>query len=201
MGGGSSKPKNYNVTVNVYDLASNDLNGALSSIIGGGLHHSGIQINNIEYAFGGGSGNSTGVWKQQPQRIPSNSSNVSANGKVPPTFSRSHELGQVTMTKHQMQELFQTLSTEYPCSRYDLISCNCNHFTADACRRLGLHAPDYLNKVANTGEKIMNFGLGMLSAFGSMLEEQNTHGRNGNGSVGGSNSNAGGPEFQIVEGH
>ena len=100
-----------------------------------------------------------------------------------------------------MQELFQTLSTEYPCSRYDLISCNCNHFTADACRRLGLQAPDYLNKVANTGEKIMNFGLGMLSAFGSMLEEQNKQGRNGNGSVGGSNSNAGGPEFQIVEGH
>lgn len=198
MGGGTSKPKKYNVTVNVYDLASNDLNGALSSIVGGGLHHSGIQINNTEYAFGGGSGNSTGVWKQQPQRIPSN--NVSANGNVP-SCSRSHDLGQVTMTKRQMQELFQTLSTEYPCSRYDLISCNCNHFTADACRRLGLQAPDYLNKVANTGEKIMNFGLGMLSAFGSMLEEQNKQGRNGNGSVGGSNSNAGGPEFQIVEGH
>ena len=41
MGGGSSKPKPFTITVNVYDLANNQTNNLISSVLG--------KISNIEY--------------------------------------------------------------------------------------------------------------------------------------------------------
>jgi hypothetical protein len=195
MGGGNSKPRVFNITINVYDLTSNELNGAITSIIGGGIHHSGIQINSTEYAFGGG-GSGTGVWEQRPREIPENFGGES--GSVP-SFSRSHEIGTVTMTKKQLKGLLSNLRKEYPSSRYHLLNCNCNHFTADVCKRLGLTAPEYLNKAANVGSSIMNFGMGLMNAFGNMLEEQQHRNNNGNRLNGESSNNNGGPDIQIVD--
>lgn len=166
-------------------------------ISGGGLHHSGIQIGNTEYAFGGGSQNGAGVWHQKPRLIPTN---LADEGKVP-MYSRSHEIGICKISPKQLKSLVQQLQQEYPTSRYSLLKCNCNHFTRDVCHRLGFPAPelDYLNKAANAGESIMNFGIGLLNAFGSAMESSN----NEQSIVGNSNratrSSSSGPDIEIVE--
>jgi len=167
MGGGSSRPVRLKIIVNVYDLAGGDLNNILTSAVGGGLHHSGVQIGKKEFAFGGGGSSGTGVWTQEPRILPKTGSQEKA------PFSRSHEIGEVLLSKKDLKKLLSELQRDYPLSRYDLMTCNCNHFTHDVCQRLGLQAPEYLNKMANTGESIVNFGLGLLSAFGNMLEAEN----------------------------
>ena len=205
MGGGSSKPKRFKVSVNVYDLASDSTNQFVSTFLGGGLHHSGIQIQNTEYAFGGG-GSGSGVWSQRPREIPQN---LADKGNVP-KFSRVHELGVVSISIRDLNKLLASLRSEYPSSRYSLLQCNWNHFTKDVCTRLGLDAPelDYLNKAANAGSSILQFGLGLMSAMSNMLE-QNNHLLN-NGSVNGNSNqhgntassttiNSTGPDIQIVE--
>ena len=42
----------------------------LSSLTGGGLYHSGIEFEGVEYAFGGGLGGGSGVWRQPPRTLP-----------------------------------------------------------------------------------------------------------------------------------
>ena len=190
MGGGSSKLRLLKVTVNVYDLTEDKLNTVISSVIGGGIHHSGVQIDNIEYAFGGGSSTGTGVWTQQPQRIPEKSFGGADTNNVP-VCARQHDIGSVNISKKQLTQLLNQLRKEYPSSRYNLLTCNCNHFTADLCQRLGLQAPDYLNKAAETGAAIVSFGLGLMNVFGSMLEPPANEER--------AKEERREPEFQILE--
>ena len=71
VGASNEPPKRRRVYISVYtlfgDLTSNAL---LLSLTGGGLYHSGIEIEGVEYAFGGGPGGGSGVWRQPPRALP-----------------------------------------------------------------------------------------------------------------------------------
>ena len=73
--GASDKPPptRWRVYVSVYILLGDSTSDAvLSSLTGGGLYHSGIEIEGVEYAFGGGPGGGSGVWRQKPRTLPPN---------------------------------------------------------------------------------------------------------------------------------
>ena len=57
------------VYVSVYILVGDSTSDALLlSLTGGGLYHSGIEIEGVEYAFGGGPNIGSGIWRQAPRR-------------------------------------------------------------------------------------------------------------------------------------
>ena len=72
MGAAGAKPAQFPVRLNVYNLAGGNVSDAiLSAVAGGGLYHTGLEIDGVEYAFGGGNGKGSGVWAQQPHKLPS----------------------------------------------------------------------------------------------------------------------------------
>lgn len=71
VGASNEPPKRRRVYVSVYTLLGGLTSDALlSSLTGGGLYHSGIEIEGVEYAFGGGPGGGSGVWRQPPRALP-----------------------------------------------------------------------------------------------------------------------------------
>ena len=72
MGASGTKPAQFPVKLNVYNLAGGNMSDAIiSAVAGGGLYHTGLEIDGVEYAFGGGNGKGSGVWAQQPHKLPS----------------------------------------------------------------------------------------------------------------------------------
>jgi len=43
----------YEVILNVYDLASDSLGKTIFSMVGLGFYHTGVEINGVEYTYGG----------------------------------------------------------------------------------------------------------------------------------------------------
>ena len=69
VGALNEQSKRRHIYVSVYILIGGSASDALLSILtGGGLYHSGIEIEGIEYAFGGGPDNGSGIWRQLPRR-------------------------------------------------------------------------------------------------------------------------------------
>ena len=62
--------RTWRVRISVYLLVGNGGSDALLSAIGAGLYHSGVEIEGVEYAYGGGGGSGTGVWAQKPRIVP-----------------------------------------------------------------------------------------------------------------------------------
>ena len=58
----------HSVFVNVYGLRDSSLCNKVCNPVGFGIHHSALQINNKEYAFGGDSASSdSGIYKTRPR--------------------------------------------------------------------------------------------------------------------------------------
>ena len=53
----------YEVILNVYDLSPNSTSKSIMSVFGIGFYHSGVEINGVEYTYGGNfTHNGTGVY-------------------------------------------------------------------------------------------------------------------------------------------
>lgn len=65
IGGGS---QSHEIILNVYDLTpSSSLSKTFLGILGVGFYHSGIEINGVEYTYGGNfTHNGTGMYTQAP---------------------------------------------------------------------------------------------------------------------------------------
>ncbi|KAJ8060939.1 hypothetical protein OCU04_010019 [Sclerotinia nivalis] len=130
------------IVIHVYDLLPA---GKLSSILwsfGTSLLHSGIVINGKEYAFGGhDKKGQTGVFWQTPRLEPPGGT-FRCEIVQGLTFSPQAEIDAVIM---EASEIFQGTS-------YNLLTRNCNHFTAWMCERLtGQSGPAWLNRAASIG--------------------------------------------------
>ena len=79
VGANNEQSKRRHVYVSVYILLGGSTSDALlSSLTGGGLYHSGIEIEGFEYAFGGGRGGGSGVCCHLPRALPPGFRNVSS---------------------------------------------------------------------------------------------------------------------------
>jgi hypothetical protein len=57
----------FEIILNVYDLSPDSMTKTLLSTLGFGFYHTGVEINGIEYVYGGNfSHNGTGVYNQIP---------------------------------------------------------------------------------------------------------------------------------------
>lgn len=119
--------------------------GKIASVlwaVGAALLHSGVVINDKEYAYGGhDKPGVTGVYWTKP-------------GTVPPggTFRCEILHGFTLATDAEIEETIRTTSDEFTGPAHNLLTNNCNHFTSTLCKRLtGTPGPNWLNRAASIG--------------------------------------------------
>ncbi|XXG64616.1 hypothetical protein AAC387_Pa05g2520 [Persea americana] len=125
------------VYLNVYDISS--INGC-TSVIGLGMYHSGIQVHDVEYAFGAHESESSGIFECEPRKCPGF------------TFKKSILIGWTIKGPKDVWGFMEDMAEEYKGNTYHLITRNCNHFCKDACMRLtGNRIPSWVNRLAKIG--------------------------------------------------
>ena len=105
----------------------------------------------MEYAFGSASQqNNGGVYTQIPKQVPS--------GGAPgaPMWSKTIEIGTVEMNISDWKSKLSLGRAAFPGTRYDLLDCNCNHFSDSFLKTLNpeWELPSYLNRGAKVGSSI-----------------------------------------------
>ncbi|MCJ1271615.1 hypothetical protein MMC22_011517 [Lobaria immixta] len=151
------------ILVNVYDLLPVCANpvpkkkidkanrirqpGKLSSVLwflGSSLLHTGVVIKSLnrEYAFGGHDRRGmSGVYWTQP-------------GQEPPggTFRCELLQGFTFRPDHEIESIIKQVSQNFQGTSYNLLTCNCNHFTSYLCEKLtNRKPPAWLNRAATIG--------------------------------------------------
>ncbi|KAJ1299238.1 hypothetical protein BS78_01G516700 [Paspalum vaginatum] len=130
-------PPSAAVYLNIYDISP--LNHYLYWF-GLGIFHSGIEVHGMEYGFGAHEYPTSGVFQVEPKSCP---------GFI---FRRSVCVGTTDMSRSQVRTCIEDLAEEYHGDTYHLIIKNCNHFTADVCKRLtGKPVPGWVNRLARLG--------------------------------------------------
>ena len=122
------------IRLNVYDFVKHDtMPGAVMSMAGVGIHHSGLQIGETEYTY-----NNAGIRRMAVLRMP---------------FCRLNEslaLGKYYGEDEDIEATLEALALEFPPGSYDVLKRNCNHFSeALAQRLLGTSIPAWVNRSAN----------------------------------------------------
>lgn len=94
----------------------------------------------MEYGFGAHEYPTSGVFQVEPKSCP---------GFI---FRRSVCVGTTHMSCSQVHTSIEDLAEDYHGDTYHLIVKNCNHFTADVCKRLtGKPVPGWVNRLARLG--------------------------------------------------
>ena len=175
MGASGTKPAQFPVKLNVYNLAGGNMSDAIiSAVAGGGLYHTGLEIDGVEYAFGGGHGKGSGVWAQQPHKLPACFGGA--------TFKEAVNMGVTEpLTRKDLHVIMHQMAREWRMSQYNMLTRNCHHFTTALCARLGITAepPEWINQLADKGASI-GVSLGIINApaharrlSGSLSREHN----------------------------
>jgi len=122
------------IYINIYDL--HGLNYYLHPF-GVGAYHTGIQLFDVEFAFGAHDNSNTGVYESEPKQ------SCSAQ------FRASVYLGTTKLSIDEILDAIEELKIEYAGCTYNLFNKNCNHFSNDLCKRLLANGiPKYLNRLA-----------------------------------------------------
>ncbi|CAK7210496.1 hypothetical protein SCUCBS95973_000803 [Sporothrix curviconia] len=130
------------VIINVYDLLTPGRWSTMLWHMGTSLLHSGVVINGKEYAYGGHDRRGvTGVYWTKPHTEPPGG-----------TFRCEILQGFTLATPEEIDSIIRSASEEFHGPAYNLLTKNCNHFTAYLCRKLtGLPGPAWLNRAASIG--------------------------------------------------
>ncbi len=106
--------------------------------LGLGIHHSGVEVHGVEYAFGGHDFDAPGVFATAPRAAP---------GTL--AFREAVRIGTTPLSPAQVQRVVRAMGSEYKGNSYHLLERNCNQFSDDLCRRLtGAPAPAWVNRLA-----------------------------------------------------
>ncbi|KAL9250954.1 DeSI-like protein [Drosera capensis] len=125
------------VYLNVYDIYS--FNG-YTYWLGLGVHHSGVQVYGVEYAYGAHQYPTSGIFEGDPKHCEGF------------TFRRGILIGWTEMRAGQVRKVMEELAERYRGNDYHLIIKNCNHFCNDFCIRLtGNPIPGWVNRLARIG--------------------------------------------------
>ncbi|KAK1081537.1 hypothetical protein LTR33_004606 [Friedmanniomyces endolithicus] len=130
------------ITINVYDLLPPGRLSSLLWTLGSSLLHSGLQIADREYAFGGHSRpKTTGVYFTAPRFEPPGV-----------TFRCGIPQGTTQRSPAEIEGVVREVSEAFLGEKYNLLTNNCNHFTAALCAALtGRRGPAWLNRAASVG--------------------------------------------------
>lgn len=128
------------ISLNIYDLLPP---GKLSSILwacGSALLHSGVVINDREYAYGGHfSKGVTGIYYTAPRSVPPGG-----------TFRCEILHGFTIRSPSEIDSIIKEASEVFQGTSYNILSKNCNHFTCFLLEKLiNRPGPAWLNRAAS----------------------------------------------------
>ena len=130
------------VRINVYDLLPPSRLSSVLWALGTSLLHSGVVLNEREYAYGGhDTAARTGVYHTRA-------------GQAPPGGRHRATLlhGFTFLSAAEVDAVIRAASLAFLGPSYNLLSKNCNHFTSYLVERLtGRPAPGWLNRAAGIG--------------------------------------------------
>jgi len=145
---------NYRVSevrLNIYHVGTAislaTTNSMLSGLGGGGVFHAGVEIDGIEWAFGGHEAQGqTGVFWCPPR------------GCCGHTYKETIVLGTAALSKGEIEQLLGPLKRAYSGPSYNLLERNCCHFAHDFSKALGCahEFPKWVNRLAGAGATVGN---------------------------------------------
>ena len=120
------------VLLNIYDL--HPANDTLV-MVGLGSYHSGVVVHGTEYTFG----SSGGVFNHSP-------------GDAGAPLRSTVQLGSVKLTSREVQSIVARLGSRFPGTAYNLLTCNCNTFSAALADELRVAPPPgWVNRMGGIG--------------------------------------------------
>ncbi|SMQ47014.1 unnamed protein product [Zymoseptoria tritici ST99CH_3D7] len=143
------------ILINIYDLLPPSRLSTLLWHLGSSLHHSAVVLPirststsepiSREYAYGGHPHpHLTGVYHTPPLTPPPHS-----------THRATILFGHTTLSPSEIEVVVKDVSSEFLGVEYNLLTRNCNHFTAALLERLsGRKAPGWLNRAAGIGVRV-----------------------------------------------
>ncbi|KAA6388369.1 MAG: putative pppde peptidase family [Streblomastix strix] len=128
--------KQIPIYLNVYDMQVQGRTINTSTV---GMFHTGVQIENKEYAFGGGLEDETGVFISKPK-----------SGIEGTTFKEQILIGNSNMDIKEIYDIVNQLKQQFMSKDYHLLKKNCNIFADTLCQRVcGQGIPTWVNRPAN----------------------------------------------------
>ncbi|KAF2018967.1 DUF862-domain-containing protein [Aaosphaeria arxii CBS 175.79] len=130
------------IIINVYDLLPPGKVSTILWAIGSSLLHTGVVINDKEYAYGGHDQRGvTGVYYTRPKQEPPGG-----------TWRQSVLHGFSFRPEEEVKAIILEASNEFQGTSYNLLTRNCNHFTSYLCEKLTSRcAPGWINRAASIG--------------------------------------------------
>eukprot|EP00930_Biecheleria_cincta_P082349 TRINITY_DN72101_c0_g1_i1.p1 TRINITY_DN72101_c0_g1~~TRINITY_DN72101_c0_g1_i1.p1 ORF type:complete len:389 (-),score=50.16 TRINITY_DN72101_c0_g1_i1:67-1233(-) len=129
-----------NVFCNVYDITPR-LNKLLRccSCARYGIYHSGVEIYDKEFAFGGHDKSTTGVWAGKPMFVKG------------ARFREQVPIGHTNLRPDELRKKLAGVAIEWSGDSYETMTRNCNHFAEALCLDLtGVAPPAYVNRCAKS---------------------------------------------------
>ena len=117
------------ITLNVYDVVDHPFHYAVGKWLSCGIHHSGIQVDEREFAF-----TLEGIVVTEPHKIP--------------RCSLTHRILLTrTASDSQVRDALSVLQRKFTAHNYDPLTNNCNHFSDAFCELLGCRkVPGWVNR-------------------------------------------------------
>lgn len=134
------------VTLHVYHVTGLDAVRRVNKVLrafGTGAFHAAVEVYGEEWSFGFTDDGGSGVFACPPRECEAH------------TYLKSVPMGNVPMPRAEVMKLIQQLAEEWQGEDYDLLHCNCCHFSEELCRRLGVGPlPRWVTNLAGTGAAV-----------------------------------------------
>eukprot|EP00455_Lapot_gusevi_P031316 TRINITY_DN3389_c0_g3_i1.p1 TRINITY_DN3389_c0_g3~~TRINITY_DN3389_c0_g3_i1.p1 ORF type:complete len:227 (-),score=48.54 TRINITY_DN3389_c0_g3_i1:237-917(-) len=140
------RPRGACVFLNVYDLFISNLSTEKYGI---GVFHTGVEVYGQEFSFVGGPDDMCSIVCTRPR-----DTSWMQNGR----YKESLYVGRTQMTRKEVQLLRFDLAKKRPCSSYDILLNNCNHFSELFTRALTLNQdyelPKKITRIVHMGQRV-----------------------------------------------
>eukprot|EP01060_Flectonema_neradi_P001981 TRINITY_DN11208_c0_g1_i1.p1 TRINITY_DN11208_c0_g1~~TRINITY_DN11208_c0_g1_i1.p1 ORF type:complete len:200 (+),score=39.89 TRINITY_DN11208_c0_g1_i1:52-600(+) len=151
------------VHLHVYDVSQQVATKYLNNVLskgGVGAYHAGVEVYGEEWSFGfTDDPNDSGLFSCEPK------------GCSMHQYRESINMGQTTMSKHEVSQLLKSMEPEWKSGAYDLLSRNCCSFSNAFCNGLGVgNIPERLTRLAAAGSSVRNAGASVVSGVGNAME-------------------------------
>mmetsp|Transcript_81831 Transcript_81831/g.244069 ORF Transcript_81831/g.244069 Transcript_81831/m.244069 type:complete len:182 (-) Transcript_81831:63-608(-) len=151
------------VRLNIYDLGTSCTGTLVNSFLGplgSGAFHCGVELVGMEWSFRSTSGwKGTGVFSCKPRRCKGH------------TYRETLDMGYCSLSQEEVILALEGMILEWRAANYNVLRCNCCHFSDELCARLGVGwMPGRLLNLADTSA-YLGSACGLLGPAGLLEDE------------------------------